>query len=277
MEFVFQAFMVDFNKRILELAEGKEPSKEQIRQAVAELMSVAPAMRTYGSSGNSDKVVLIAPGRTAEGRDSVATSTSTNKLGAVENKKHYTDYLVSRVMEFRMNGPEASTLAVTTHSLDSGNMSEAVNDHKRDVMIIMDAVIKGPGDTEIESRFNEKFMRVNMDYSMMEAVVELVERAYNRTVGDPSYAEVVNKEYGVGQDLSDIDKLRSKLLGFSEEIKRNRATIFSKDRVYGNMVSRNSGYTYTAADQITKEAETMASIAELLGVSIDEKSVKCKA
>lgn len=273
MEFVFQVFSTAFDERKKEI--GVELSKEQTAEIVGELIDIVPAMRTYGSEGDHDKVVLIDNGRTAVDADSVSTKTSAGK--AEGGKDLYIQNLVTRMMNAKMNGPEASTLAVTTHSLDSGNMSEAVINHGKDVSMVMDAVIKGPGDTEFEKTFNEMFVKVNKEYSMMDAVVELVERAYNTAMSDADkYGNALDREYGIGRNVGNIDEFRTILLTYQDEIRKNRALIFSKDRVYGNMVSRNGGYSYKADVAIVEEQGIKDMLAAELGFTKNDDGIYCK-
>ena len=273
MEFVFQVFSIAFEERKKEI--GTELSKEQTAQIVQELIDIAPAMRTYGSEGDYDKVVLIAEGRTAVGGNSVIIKTSAGE--APKGREFYIQNLVTRMMKAKMTGPEASTLAVTTHSLDSGNMSEAVINHDKDVSMVMDAVIKGPGDTEFEKTFNEMFLKVNKEYSMMDAVVELVERAYSTADSDRTkYGNALNRQYGIGRNVGTIEAFKELLTTHQKQIRKNRAIIFSKNRVYGNMVSRNGGYTYDADVAIAEEQSAKDVLAAELVLTKNSDGIYCK-
>lgn len=280
MEYAYRVFNEAYRNKLTEslVANGGYITSEEQDKILKELVDIIPSINTAYSSDPSTKIMLVKKGLGAdyinykvEKSLNTIKDNSTNSVSIPTSHRsgtyNYTDpqvlkyhigNIVTSMLKDTFKSPDASTLAVGTHGLDSTNMSVTLNNTLHRFVPVHDALVFGTGVTGITEGFNKSYYEMHQQHSMVQSVIDAIERSYIYSKNnDLNYLNEQDLTYrGKNKDPFTpiesedhvpltVDSIKESLKRYAEIISENRKNIFSTPKLVGQMVDM-SGTMYAS-------------------------------
>lgn len=231
-EVLMNAYKDKLKDKVSKLEKKRTLSSEEKIELMREILEeVGPIVRNSETVGKLDRVLALSKELVDIADDAEKAGIAGTYATSVNAKGKNGIDTVKMVMR-GFGEPGAAGGVLQTHTEDNHAMARTMMESKNKFNQVFDAMVLGVGQWDDVNGYNKSFYELNKEFSMMDAVIEAVERN-----AGSKYAEgvtvKVGKEQVTGNDLLEV------LDGYKQEIDRNRATIFGENVKIGQMVGVN--------------------------------------
>lgn len=234
--YMYEVLMNAYKDKLKEKVSKLEKKRTLSAEEKTELMrgvleEVGPIVRNSETIGGLDRVLALSKQLVDIADDAEKAGIAGTYATSVNAKGKNGVDTVKMVMR-GFGEPGAAGGVLQTHTEDNHAMARTMMESKTKFNQVFDAMVLGVGQWDDVNGYNKSFYELNKEFSMMDAVIEAVEKN-----AGSKYAEgvtvKVGKEQVTGSDLLKV------LDGYKQEIDRNRAAIFGENVKIGQMVGVN--------------------------------------
>lgn len=249
-EVLMNAYKDKLQAKVATLDKKRTLSSDEKIEIMREILEeVGPIVRNSETVGKLDRVLALS-------RELVNIADEADKAGiggtyatSVNSKSKAGVDTVQLVMR-GFGEPGAAGGVLQTHTEDNHAMARTMMDSKKKFNQVFDAMVLGVGQWDDVNGYNKSFYELNKEFSMMDAVIEAVERN-----AKSKYSEGVTVK--VGKEQIDGNDLLKALNEYKQEIDKNRAAIFGENVKIGQMVGVSGTMYKVDAKQESARIEEM--------------------
>ena len=239
-EYMYEAMLQEYDKRLAAAVKAKGGDtllgdEDRVKLVRGLLEEFGPIVGNSESTGDLDKVLALSRALKDMEEEAKAAGGLTGKLVTTVNSKlagKDTRVKTLRTIMRSFGQPGAAGSVLQTHTEDNHTMARAMRDSGvGEFNQVFDAQVLGIGQLGAVQGYNKAFYELNKEFSMLDAVIEALER--NVEGADKAGYKI---DVGTKKKPMSGGELLDSLRGFKREIDKNRKELFGGEAKIGQMV-----------------------------------------